>query len=168
MLAYDQVQKISSYLISNYQTLSIWTPSKCKGFAESGDLVNHGFHPDVPEFDCSIATHTAQLCILGRIERNLLNTRSVAFKLRRILDILPIWIPSVRMVRMLSEMRRAHLHSQGIVCSSRSYQGTQWIPSDSSDAMNEFSYVHRGVHYKRLTRDCQLLWMWQDHDRFAS
>jgi hypothetical protein len=83
-----------AHLISNDQTFAVWCPCKCKSITEALYLVDDSFCSHVPKFDDAITAYTAKLRVLRGIKGNLFNGSSMTFQFSRVLDVLPVGVPS--------------------------------------------------------------------------
>ena len=63
------------------------------GTAQALDLIDAGLCPHVPKLDHSVAADAAELCILDRVEGNLLNPRKMSLQFCRETDIRFLGIP---------------------------------------------------------------------------
>lgn len=75
--------KISSHLVAYDQRLAFGVPGQGEHITEALNLVHAVLGAHVPELDHAIIAHAAELCILDRVERDLLDRGSMALEFGR-------------------------------------------------------------------------------------
>lgn len=81
------------HLVANNQRFALRIPGQGEGIAKTLDLVDTVLGAHVPELDDAIVAHTAELCLLDRIEGDFLNGGIVTLELCGKADERPLRVP---------------------------------------------------------------------------